>query len=60
MIEETIKKIEALPNDHLSDTPEYRAFKGARARCQNPKHISYPRYGGRGIEFRFRSLTVRS
>lgn len=40
----------------ISSTPEYRAFLSAKKRCQDEKHISYPRYGGRGIEFRLTSL----
>lgn len=40
----------------MSGTPEYMAFQSARDRCRNPKNISYPRYGGRGIEFRFGSF----
>lgn len=27
-----------------------------RSRCQNPKTVGWERYGGRGIEFRFRSV----
>ena len=37
-------------------TPEYRAYQSARSRCVNQHDISYPRYGGRGIEFRFHSF----
>jgi len=29
--------------------PEYRVWEEMRARCYNPKHISYKHYGGRGI-----------
>lgn len=32
-------------------SPEYRAWMGARARCENPKTRSYKSYGGRGIRF---------
>jgi hypothetical protein len=35
---------------------EYKAFRSAKQRCVNPKVASYPRYGGRGIEFRFTSF----
>ena len=35
---------------------EYRVFRGARNRCQNPHSDSYRHYGGRGIEFRFSSF----
>jgi hypothetical protein len=27
----------------------YRTWVGMLQRCTNPRHISYPRYGGRGI-----------
>lgn len=30
--------------------PEYTAWLSMRSRCQNPKNISYPNYGGRGIK----------
>jgi hypothetical protein len=33
-------------------TPEYRAYNGAKNRCRDPHDANY---GGRGIEFRFRS-----
>lgn len=33
----------------LSHTPEYKAWKTMKARCSNPKHHAYHRYGGRGI-----------
>lgn len=29
--------------------PEYKTWLRAKARCFNQRHISYPRYGGRGI-----------
>ena len=32
------------------ETVEYKALRSAIARCHNPKHKSYPNYGGRGIE----------
>jgi hypothetical protein len=38
------------------ETPEYRAFKGARERCNNPNGKSYANYGGRGIKFLFTSF----
>ena len=31
-------------------TPEYQSWRGMRERCLNPKHVSYDRYGGRGIK----------
>lgn len=33
----------------MSSTPEYVAWKGMKQRCEYPKHVSYSRYGGRGI-----------
>lgn len=30
-------------------SPEYTTWKNMIRRCSNPKDISYPRYGGRGI-----------
>lgn len=32
-----------------SKTPEYQSWLGMRARCHNPTHKKFPRYGGRGI-----------
>src|SRR5690242_5139567 len=32
-----------------SVTPEYSVWKAIRARCHNPSHGSFERYGGRGI-----------
>jgi hypothetical protein len=29
--------------------PLYQSWKGIKQRCTNPKHASYPNYGGRGI-----------
>lgn len=34
----------------------YYSFACAKERCSNPKHENYPLYGGRGIEFRFKSF----
>lgn len=34
---------------HGSVSPTYRSWLAMRQRCANPNHISYPRYGGRGI-----------
>lgn len=31
-------------------TPEYRAWVNMRRRCEDPKHISFKWYGGRGIK----------
>lgn len=35
--------------------PTYQSFRGARERCNNPKHKDYLTYGGRGIQFKFKS-----
>ncbi len=32
-----------------SHSPEYTAWVAIKQRCYNPKHDSYPQYGGRGI-----------
>jgi hypothetical protein len=32
-----------------SPTKEYKAWLGAKARCTNPEHPAWSRYGGRGI-----------
>lgn len=32
-----------------TQAPEYRSWRGARFRCENPKAKPYPSYGGRGI-----------
>jgi len=34
---------------HLSDTPEFDAWKVMRQRCRDPKATGYKNYGGRGI-----------
>lgn len=33
----------------MEDTRTYRAWAGAKSRCQNPNDPGYKRYGGRGI-----------
>lgn len=35
---------------------EYRAYNDAKQRCLNPKHKRYKDWGGRGIEFQFKSF----
>ena len=42
--------------DTLSVRSEYFAYKNAKQRCTNTKHIGWKDYGGRGIEFRFSSF----
>jgi hypothetical protein len=41
----------------LWDTKTYAIFSDAKSRCRNPRHQAYRWYGGRGIEFRFNSIT---
>ena len=36
--------------NHMSQTPLYQCWKGLVRRCTDPRHKSYRRYGGRGIE----------
>lgn len=40
----------------MCSSPEYRAYRGALQRCQNPRDKNYRNYGERGIEFRFKSF----
>jgi hypothetical protein len=35
---------------------EYESFRNAKQRCVNPKRRDFGNYGGRGIEFRFKSF----
>ena len=38
------------PEKHgMKKTPEYKVWCDMKSRCNNIKHKSYPRYGGRGI-----------
>ena len=39
-----------------SGTDEYHIYMGAKTRCRNPNSPGYVDYGGRGIEFRFKSF----
>lgn len=34
----------------LSDHPAYLSWLSMKARCENPSHIGFPLYGGRGIK----------
>jgi hypothetical protein len=40
----------------LTHTPLGAAFYNAKRRCTNPKHKDYSNYGGRGIQFKFKSF----
>jgi hypothetical protein len=45
------KDVEIQPRTHgLSKSPEYRVWINMKSRCFNPTHVSYPNYGGRGID----------
>jgi hypothetical protein len=37
-------------------TPERESYHSAKSRCTNPRLSNYSDYGGRGIEFRFKSF----
>jgi hypothetical protein len=37
-------------------TPERQSYQSAKNRCQNVNNKAFPDYGGRGIEFRFKSI----
>jgi hypothetical protein len=52
------RKGEENPNHRhgMCGTPEYAAWANAIQRCQNPKNTRYADWGGRGIEFRFKSF----
>jgi hypothetical protein len=41
----------------LTHIPEYTVFHSAKARCTNLNNPAFAGYGGRGIEFRFKSIT---
>ena len=50
MIEDKKGKIFSDPTTHgMSNTPEWITYQAMLNRCYNEKHISYHRYGGRGI-----------
>ena len=36
-------------NGKQAPSPEYLSWYAMKQRCLNPKHMNYPRYGGRGI-----------
>ena len=43
---ETVKRTHG-----MSKTRFYKIWMGMRKRCDNPSHIEYPNYGGRGISY---------
>lgn len=38
------------PTHGMSRTPTYKSWQEMRTRCEDPKAISFPNYGGRGIK----------
>ena len=40
----------------MAGTPEYTAFQGASQRCSNQRGEKYPQYGGRGVQFLYKSF----
>ena len=40
----------------MSGTPEHKAYRDAKGRCNNPSRPNYRNYGGRGIKFLFTSF----
>ena len=40
----------------MTDTPAWRSYYSAKCRCIYKSAQNYHRYGGRGIEFRFKSF----
>jgi hypothetical protein len=40
----------------MSNTSEWGSYRNAKRRCEEPSNISFAWYGGRGIEFRFKSF----
>jgi hypothetical protein len=51
------KGCSACSNPRRAPTWLTRRLQAAKSRCENKKDPQYPRYGGRGIEFRFDSVT---
>ena len=42
--------------NNKSDTPEYKIYRGAKKRCEDPNRKEFKYYGGRGIKFLFDSF----
>lgn len=38
------------PTKYQNASPEYRSWRAMKLRCNNPNHIAYKSYGGRGIK----------
>jgi len=47
---------ERITTHGMAYSAEYKAYIAAQARCNNPNTDRYDRWGGRGIEFRFKSF----
>ncbi len=48
-----VRSVAAAKHGHLRDnkcSSTYNAWRNMRQRCNNPKHMSYPYYGGAGIQ----------
>lgn len=58
-----LRRISGTANRHYrhghtsNNSPAYRSYTHARERCNNLAADNYIYYGGRGIEFRFKSFT---
>lgn len=51
------EKIKNLFTTHgMTQTRFYNVWKGIQQRCNNPKHINYKHYGGRGIKCEWKSF----
>lgn len=44
----------------MKSIPAYHSWRNMVARCQNPQHISYKYYGGRGITICDRWMTLKN
>jgi hypothetical protein len=42
----------------MAKSPEYRAYTDAKGRCNNQNTHNYAAYGGRGIQFKFKSFNA--
>lgn len=40
----------------MSNSPEFLIWQSAKSRCENPNNKSFKNYGGRGIQFRFKTF----
>lgn len=49
-------KIQRAKATHFKGTPIHNSYAAAKQRCNYEKHIAYSRYGGRGIQFLWKSF----